>query len=250
VEPITFILAAVISFLASIVGGMVGGSFLLTIPLLIFIGLEPHYVIGITRVFMVAMGLSFINYQKNGHLDIKSIKPHLILFLIGTIVGSLWVIEINETLLQVIIGALMIIVSIFLIINKKFGLKPIKIKKIKKKHVALSLVLFLILGVYEGFYAAASSVIVIMMLTSLLKKDFKESVGAGRFFDFSAGIIATIIFASKGLIDFKIAIPLSLLSFAGAWVGSHITIKKDIKFVRYALIVLSIVFAIKLLFFS
>ena len=245
-EHLTFILAAIICFGASIIGGMVGGSFLILVPGLIMLGLEPHYVIAVSRVFMVAVGLSFINYWKNGNVKIKKNWYHALLFLVGTLIGSVIVINISEDLLQLVIGLLMIGVALFLFLDKNFGLKTIK-TKIKKRYIFAAAVSFFILGIYEGIYAAASAIIMIMLLTLFLKTDFKNAVGTARLFDFLAGVVATIVFASKGLIDYSFALPMAVFCFAGSWVGSHITLKKNIRFIKYVLIVVAILFAIKLL---
>ena len=70
-EPITFVLAAIIAFISAIVGGMVGGSFLILIPALLFLGLDIHYVIGISKVLIVAAGLAAFNFIRAGKVDLK-----------------------------------------------------------------------------------------------------------------------------------------------------------------------------------
>ena len=71
-EPITFILAMVIAFVSAILGGMVGGSFLILIPALLFLGLDIHYVIGVSKLLIVAAGLASINYIRAGKVDLAA----------------------------------------------------------------------------------------------------------------------------------------------------------------------------------
>ncbi|TKJ17274.1 hypothetical protein CEE44_01940 [Candidatus Woesearchaeota archaeon B3_Woes] len=247
-EPLIFILAAIITFLTAIIAGMIGGSYLILIPALIWLGIPTHEVIGITKILTIAVGFVSINYWMHGKLDLKSTFPYAILVGIGSIIGSFIVIGISENILQIIIGVLMILIVLILILNKNFGLNPIKIK-VKKHILLLSVVLFFILGIYDGFYAAASSIFAVMLFTSLLNKDFVESVASARFIEFFGGVTAAFVFFANDLIDFKIALPLAALFFAGGWIGSHITIKKGANFVKGVIIIVSVAFIIKLLIF-
>ena len=247
-DPIIWIIALVVSFVSGIIGGMVGGSYLILIPALLFLGWDIHQVIGITRITTIAAGLAFINYMKNGKIDLKFSSPFALIVIVGSVIGSIIVIELNEKLLQTIIAIFMIIIALFMLFNNKFGVNPLKIK-LKKGRILIAFVLFFILGIYFGFYAAAASIFSIILFTAVLRKDFVESVGNARFIDLCGGTASAAIFASKGLIDYKIAIPIGIIYFIGAWMGAQITIKKGSAWVRYLLIILAITFAIKLLFF-
>lgn len=248
-EPVTFILAMAIAFIASIVGGMVGGSFLILIPALLFLGLDIHYVIGISKVLIVAAGLAAFNYIRAGKVNLKFCLPYTLLMMAGAVIGSFIVIELDKKPLQMAIGVIMLVIALFILVNKNFGVKPIKIR-LKGRHIVLAASLFFILGIYLGFYAAAASIFSIMILSGILKKDFVQSIGTARFLDLGAGVVAAIIFTSKGLIDYKVAIPMGVVYITGAWLGSHITLKKGAAWIRYPLIIITVAFAIKLLFFS
>jgi len=247
-EPITMILLAIITVISGVVGGMIGGSYLIFIPALLFLGFDILYILGITKVAAIGQNLSFINYWKNGKVSMKSSWPFGVIIFIGSIIGSIIVISLDKGLLQNIIVVLMILVAIFILVNKDLGMNSIK-TKIKKKHIIIGAILFFILGIYVGFLATASSIFFIMILTLLFKKDLVESVGNARFIDLFGSIAGVIVFTSKGLIDYSIAIPIGIIYFGGAWIGSHITLKNGNSLVRYLLVIIAIAFAIKLLFF-
>lgn len=247
-EPMSMILAAIIAFVSGIVGGMVGGSYLILIPGLLFLGLDIHHVIGITKLTSISFGLVFVNYLRGGKVDLRFSWPFAMVMVFGSILGSFFVIGTKEHILQKVIGVLMLIIACFMLFNRNFGVKPIKID-IRKRNVTLAVILFFFLGIYHGFYGAAASVLIVMVLSSLLKKEFVESIGNARFLEFGAAIPALVIFAAKGLIDYKLAIPIAILYFIGAWFGSCITLKKGSAWIRYPLIVVAIAFAIKMLFF-
>lgn len=246
-EPLSFILLLVLTYFIAIPGGMAGGSYLLFIPTLLFFGIDIQQVIGITKITTLSCGLPFLNYMKHGKVNIKSATPLIILVAIGTIIGSLLVIKINKEILQTIVAVLMIAIAIFLFFDKNFG---VKVKgKVKHWQKIVGLIIILIIGIYYGFFAAAASLFVSLTLVSFFKKDFIQGIGTARLMDFTAGIFGIIVFSSKGLINYTLAIPLGIVYFFGAWTGSIITLKKGSKFIKYVVAIIAIAFAIKLLFF-
>lgn len=248
-EPITMILLAIVTVISGIIGGMIGGSYLIFIPALLFLRFDILYTIGITKIAAIGQNLSSINFIKNKKVDVKSVWPFGLLIFIGSIIGSFIVINMDKTLLLNIVGVLMIIIAVFILVKKDLGMNSVKIK-FKKKHIIFGTVLFFILGIYIGFLAAAASIFSIMIFTLLFKKDFVESVGSARFVELFGSVAGAIVFTAKGLIDYQIAIPIALIYFGGSWIGSHITIKKGNVWVKYLLVIVAIAFAIKLLFFG
>ena len=61
-ELISLIILCIIVFLASIMGGMVGGSFLIILPAMMLFGMGAHEAIGTSKLYMIAVGLSAIVY--------------------------------------------------------------------------------------------------------------------------------------------------------------------------------------------
>ena len=247
-EPLIFILLIVIAFLAAIVAGMVGGSYLLMIPIMLFFGLEIHEVIGITKIMTIFVGLVFINYWKKGKVDLKFNFPFALLVVIGSLAGSFFVIQTNAGVLQKVIGILMVAVSLIVLLNRDMGVKKFK-GKLENKKIILAAIIGLVLGFYNGMYGAAFSIMVVMLFTLLLKKEFVEAIGSARFLDFAGGIAGAFIFGFNGLIDYSLAIPLGIAYLAGGLVGSQITLKKGSAWVRYVVVIIAVIFAIKLLFF-
>jgi len=247
-EPLMIVLLIALAFLIAIPAGMVGGSYLLMIPIMLFFGLQIHEVIGITKIMTICVGLVFINYWRKGKVDLKSSFPFALLIIIGSLIGSFFVIQTKEDILQNIIGLLMIIISLFILFNKDFGVKKFE-GKLGKKSIILAAIIFLFLGFYNGMYGAAFSIMVIVVFTVLLKKDFVSAIGNARFLDFFGGIAGALIFGFKGLINYTLAIPMGVAYLTGGLIGSHITLKKGSASVRYIIVIISIAFAIKLLFF-
>ena len=113
-EPQIFVLLVVLAFFISIIAGMVGGSYLLMIPIMLFFGLQIHEVIGITKIMTVFVGLVFINYWQKGKVDLKFNFPFALLIIVGSLVGSSFAVQISGNVLQNMIGVLMLLVSLLI----------------------------------------------------------------------------------------------------------------------------------------
>ncbi len=248
-EPLIFVLLVVLAFFISIVAGMVGGSYLLMIPIMLFFGLQIHEVIGITKIMTVFVGLVFINYWWKGKVDLKFNLPFALLIIASSLIGASFAVQISGSILQNIIGILMLLVSLLILLNRDLGVKKFK-GKVGNKNFILAAIFSLVLGFYNGVYGAAFSIMVIMLFTILLKREFVEAIGSARFLDFLGGIAGVFVFGLKGMINYSLAIPMGLAYLCGGLIGSQITLKKGPEWVRYPVVIIAIAFAIKLLLFE
>ena len=100
-EPIILALAAIITLFSGVIAGMVGGSYLIWIPALLFLGFDIHEVIGISKVLIIAAGFAFINYMRNKKFSLKFSWPYALLMAGGSVIGSFIVIGIRRIRIQI-----------------------------------------------------------------------------------------------------------------------------------------------------
>ena len=134
-ELISLVILCIIIFLASIMGSMIGGAFLIIFPAMLFFGMGVQESIGTNKLLMIAIGLSSIIYYKKRNINLKSSLPFIIVLITGVVLGSLIVIKIPENLLKIIIAILMIIIAAIILIEKNIGVKEKKIKLTKTRFL-------------------------------------------------------------------------------------------------------------------
>ena len=138
-EPLTIGLIFLIGFIAACVHGISGsGAGLIMVPLLILLGLPPHVAIATSRLsgFGIILGQTY-KFQKARKI-VKEIIPILmIISAIGAFIGTKVLISLNEEILSIIIGAV-ILLALPTLFFRKFGL----IRKIKSKR-----------DIYKGYFA-------------------------------------------------------------------------------------------------
>jgi len=119
-DLLTAIIILIVGLFAGIVNTMVGGGSLISVPLLIFSGLPAHIAIGTNRFAMIFnTGTAAIYYHKIVKYEIRTLIIPALFASIGSAVGASIVLQINEELLEFIIGIFMVIMGIIIFYKKE-----------------------------------------------------------------------------------------------------------------------------------
>jgi len=245
-EPINIIIIAIIYFIATFYGSLIGGGGLLTIPALIFFGLSPHAAIGTNKIG--ALGLSTgasLGYGTEKKIDYKFGFVFMIFLVIGSFFGSLSVLSIPEHIIKNFIGIIMIIIALTLLFKKDFGTKIIK----KKKSIIFLIIFALASGFYNGFYGAGIGTINRIILTVFFAYTLIGSAALSAFSNILSNLLALVVFTVAGVVQYSLFIPIILASFLGAYLGSKYGVKLGNDNIKRLLLIITIIMAIKLLIF-
>lgn len=231
---------------AGFIGGQVGGSGMITLPVLLFLGLSTSSAIATMKFSDIFTNLSAaIQYLKKKKFQLKNAVVFGIVCAIGGVIGAYITITINETLLkQIIIGAILALL-IFTIFKKEAGLKDRKYI-IKRKHLFLLIPVLFVIGIYGGAIGMATPTFLAFFFI-LQGQSFTQSMGMAVFIGFLISVGSVIMFLLDGTIVFMYAIPQAIASAIGAYLGSHYAIKRGNTWVKILFISVASVFLIKLI---
>jgi len=108
----TLIILALVGLSAGFISGTlgVGGGIIIVPALVFFLGFTQHQAQGISLGIMLApIGLlAFINYHKEGYTNLKYSLLLLIVFFIGSYLGSRMAVQLPAATLKKIFGGLML----------------------------------------------------------------------------------------------------------------------------------------------
>ncbi len=231
-------------FIGGFVGAQVGAGAMITLPALLFLGLEPALAIGanILSGWLINV-VAVVRFWKSKKIDFKLSIPLSIIALIGAIIGSNLVInidiEILRRLVAVFFGAL-----IFTLFIKPKGI--IQSGAISKYSLIVSYILSFILGIYGGFFSVGVTTFLIFMFVLLLKKDLLEGIANAVFITAVFLFGAVYIFVITDYINYSIAIPLAITSMIGSWVGASVALKFGDKWLKILVALMVVVLIIKL----
>jgi uncharacterized membrane protein YfcA len=236
-------------FIGGILGGLyassVGGGALISIPLLVLLGQSPHFAIATTRFAAVPLELtSSVRFYLNKKINLKLALSLGALASIGAVAGVVAVVQINEKLLNFIVGIMLVIAALALFNRDRFRVKQYEPSKRNYFYLAL---ISLILGVYGGFFGAAFGVFMAIAL-AMFGFSFMNSAAMTRVIGFCMSLAATIAFAHYHLINYKLGIILGLGFAIGSWVGIGVALKRGERYIKALLFIVIILSLIKVIF--
>lgn len=219
------------------------------LPLMIFLGVPVHTAVATGRFSMLGINIGNIAmFSQNEKIQSKYFIVFAGAGAIGSLVGALFLVYINEKILKMVIGIFMILVSILVLLEDY--IKPKKIKhKITRKHNIISALAGIFVGGYIGIIGGGGATIIILLLILIYGLSFHDALANQKAVSLPISIIATIVFIYQGLIDYKLGVPLFIVNFIGGFVGAGLVNKFRGLWLKRIVVPIVILMAIKLIFF-
>lgn len=242
-------LSIIILFIVGCVAGFMnvtaGGGSTLTLPTLIFLGLDSALANGTNRVAIFVQNIFAVySFKKEKYQQFNLSMKLSLLTLPGSIVGALLAVNISDALFQKILGVIMIgIVASMLIPDAKIKLDNGDDKKITW-IVILSM---FFIGFYGGFIQVGVGFILMAALKYILKFDLVHVNMHKVFIVLIYTIPALAIFIFTNNINWFFGISLAAGNATGGWWAAKASVKKGDKLIKIVLIAAIIVMSLKLL---
>ena len=138
----------VVAIIGASFGTLVGGTSLITIPVLIFLGLPPHAAIGTDRLGITGLAsVGWYKFHEKGLIH----YPIALIVGVGALVGSFFganlVLQISTGLLKKIIAIATIFLLILVIVQPRLGVEK-KERTIKRHRYGVGVFISFIVGIY------------------------------------------------------------------------------------------------------
>ncbi|QSJ20508.1 sulfite exporter TauE/SafE family protein [Nostoc sp. UHCC 0702] len=215
----------IVFFITSIISVVTGSTSLITVPVMLQLGIEPRTALATNMLALTFMSiggtLPFIGKKT---IDHNRLALLIVLTLAGSILGAVIVLTVPSKLMPLIISVLMIAVAIFSIINSNAGVIPATGSPSQVAEFGGYAATF-VLGIYGGFFSGGYVTLLTAAYVSLFRMTFIKAVANTKLINIFSSLIATIIFISRGIVDYKLGIILSATMFIGGVIGSRIAIK-------------------------
>lgn len=241
----------IILFVVGIVVGAIntvaGGGSLITLPLLMFMGLDSGVANGTNRLSILTQSITGIaGFKSKGVSNMRYGIWLGISALLGAIPGAYYATEIDDNLFRIILAFVMIFVMITLVYNPFKGKDP-QAELMTSKRLILSIIIFFFIGFYVGFIQAGSGFLIIATLTVVNRFDLLRTNNIKLWVVLWCTILALGIFVFNDKMHWPFAIALAVGSSLGSWVTSRFAATKGDKWIRPVLFVMIFAMALKLL---
>lgn len=223
-----------------------GGGSMLVVPFLIFLGLPANVANATNRVAILLQNIvSTATFKQKKILDFKTDYKLLIPTTLGSILGAFTAVDIQEEILQKVIGGLLIVMFFMILFDPNTWVKA-NVDKAKAKNPFVRFLIFFGIGFYGGFIQIGVGFFMLAGLVLGCGFDLLKANALKVFLILFYTIIALVIFIWYDLIDWRTGLILSCGNMLGAWIGTRLSVKWGAKYIRYILLLALIVVALKL----
>jgi uncharacterized membrane protein YfcA len=242
------LLAAGVGFAVSIFSVTVGGTSLITVPLLIWLGVDPRTAVATNRfgiLFLSSSGaLTFARGMKIPRPRLVMI--HAIPVVAGSTLGAAFIMSTPEKLIKIVIAVATIAISLLLVFKREVGITAFK-GSISSKQLAASLIGIFPLAVYGGFFGGGFATLITYLFVFVLGFSFLEGAAATRLVSIFLTAAASIYLAYRGAIDFPLGLALAAGYVLGARLGARMAMKRGSRWVKALFIIAAIALSARLL---
>jgi len=238
----------VVFFLTAVVSVVTGGTSLITVPVMMQCGVDPHVAVATNMLALIFLSLGgTLPFLKGQVLTWRRLPALTGLTLVGSLLGAFLLLAVPSKAMPIVIATAMIVVAVFSLLQPNAGVSAPAQKASRSLEVAGYLATFL-LGVYGGFFSGGYVALLTAAYVAFFRMTFVEAVAVTKVLNFFSSLVATAIFAHENLIDWNLGLILGGVSFAGAVLGAVLARKTSNLWLRRIFLTAVVALALKVLF--
>jgi len=223
-----------------------GGGSSLTLPALIFLGLDSAVANGSNRISIFIQNIFAVSaFHKEKIHQFRESLVYSLFTLPGVVLGSLMSIRIGDEWFQRILAMIMIGIVLTMFIPQARKVYQDVESKVKSKWQIYLALLFI--GFYGGFIQVGVGFLLMAALYHLLRISLVYVNMHKVFIVMIYMIPSLLIFIVTGNIHWGFGIALSVGNAVGAWWGAKVQVKGGEKIIRFVLAAAVVIMATKLL---
>ena len=236
-----------VGLVAGTINVIAGGGSMITLPVLILLGLPPNVANGTNRVAILVQNAGATwSFRKLGLISGPWIRLAVPPALIGVVFGTWAALHVGDMAFQRILALVMVMAAAWTIWHPMIPPDAADTLLPEGRRRWLLTGIFCGVGFYGGFIQAGMGFIVLAVTSSFgLDLIRSNAVKATLVLVFTP--VALGIFAYNGRVDWMTGIALAAGSLLGALVGVRLQVLKGHTWVRGAVTVIVVAFAIRLL---
>ncbi len=230
---------------AGSIDAIAGGGGLLTLPALLATGLPPHLALGTNKGQSVfGSGAALARFARAGLVERRRAWVSFPAGLAGSFLGAALVLLIEPEVLRPLVLALLVAAALFLAfrpsVRERDAAGPVFGSTVLAGAIALGI------GAYDGFFGPGTGTFLTIAFVLVLGDAMARASANAKVVNFASNLAAMILFASRGLVIWKVALPMAAAQLAGGWIGAQFAVRGGDRVVRRVVLAVVIALAAKL----
>lgn len=233
-----------VGIIAGLINIGAGGGSSLTLPTLIFLGLDSAMANGTNRIALIIQNIFAITgFQQEKQNEFKQSFKYALFTLPGAVAGAILAVRLNDVLFQRILAVIMVLIVLTLFLPKTAERKSAIIGK-KPWIIYLAL---LGAGFYGGFIQVGVGFILMATLFHLVGLTLVKVNVHKVFIVLLYTIPALLIFILTDNVNWKYGLILAVGNGIGGWISARVSVKKGESYIRVILAIAIVIMAYKLI---
>ncbi len=239
------LLLALAALCAGIVDAIGGGGGLVTVPALLAAGLPPALALGSNKgqsAFGAAAAL--LRFGRAGLVDGRVARVSFPAGFAGSLAGAGLVLVVPPAALRPVVLALLVIVAVALMLRPSSPHASRAARRVRALRVAAAIAFTI--GAYDGFFGPGTGTFLIFAFVWFFEARLQEASADAKVVNFASNLAALILFSSRGLVVWSVALPMAVGQACGAFAGAHLAVRGGDRVVRVVVLLVVLALVAKL----
>jgi uncharacterized membrane protein YfcA len=221
-------------FFAGLVAGFIdaiaGGGGLITVPALLWAGLDPQTALGTNKMqSMCGTAMAVGRYATAGLIDWREVRLTIFITFLAAATGTWVVTLVSNDFLARIVPWLLLGLSVFLLASPKIGAEA---GRERLTHATFALVAGGLLGFYDGFFGPGTGAFWTLACVALRGMELTRAVAYTKVANLTSNAASLLVFLSADLVRFDFAAVMIAGQLLGGRLGAGMAIRHGAPFIR------------------
>ena len=244
-SPANVAALTLVALVAGTVDAIAGGGGLLTVPALLAAGLPPHLALATNKGQSVFGSFAaLVRFARAGLVDGRRARLTFPLGLAGSLAGAALVLATPPAALRGIVVGLLAFAAAFVGLRRG---APARLEDAPPPpHAPLVAgAIAVAIGAYDGFFGPGTGTFLIVAFVALLGDGLAHASAGAKVVNFASNLAAVVLFAARGVVLWRIALPMAIAQLAGGWLGAHLAVRRGDALVRRVVVAVALALAVK-----
>lgn len=221
-------------FLAGLVAGFIdaiaGGGGLITVPALLWAGLDPRMALGTNKmqsVFGTAMAVR--RYAAAGLVSWREVRLAVLVTFLAAAAGTWVVTLVSNEILATIVPWLLLGLAVYVLASPRLGTG---VSRERLGATAFALIAGSVLGFYDGFFGPGTGAFWTLACLALRGMELTRSIAFTKVTNLTSNAASLLVFLGAGLVRFDVAAVMIAGQLLGSRLGAGMAIRHGAPFIR------------------
>ena len=242
-SPEMIAVLVVVGFFVGLINTVAGMASIISYALFMAMGMPINVANGTTRLgVLLQYSAASIFFKRKGFLKMNLAIKISIPIALGSFLGAELVTYLPQNIVEITMGVMLPFIGVLLMLDNKKFRGDHSIDEIEKVNIWKWLI-FLLIGIYGGFTHVGVGLLIIFGAFMFLGLDLVSANGIKQFAVAVYTPVTLVVFALNDEIIWPVAIIFAIGNVIGGVVGSAVSVKWGGKFIKWFVLIVSIIMA-------